>query len=190
MPKSKITMEKNDRYGYLSYTGNTFYKENTKKIIYEFICDCGKIIKTQRDTVLRGEKKSCGCKSTTCNYIEIKEKWGEDYPFHVLHTRFFERSKQKNIDFTITAMDIKNQYKLQDGKCFYTKQEIFMPTGFSIKNMSKPNIASIDRIDSSKGYHPDNIQLTTKAMNLFKYTLSHEELLEICHIVSNNFPKF
>lgn len=189
MFKPKIKFEKNDRYGFLMFTGNTFYKEHTKIVVYEFICDCGQIIRARGDVVARGEKKSCGCKSTTYHYRDKMIELGDDYPFHVLLTRSLERSKEKNIDFSITIEDIKNQYKLQDGKCFYTKQEILIPIGFSSKHASGPSIASIDRIDSSKGYIAGNIQLTTKVINLFKHALSHEEFIKMCNIISNNFPK-
>lgn len=40
--------------------------------------------------------------------------------------------------------------------------------------------ASIDRIDSSKGYTLDNVQLVCNIVNLMKNTLSIDELCDWC----------
>ena len=43
---------------------------------------------------------------------------------------------------------------------------------------------SIDRIDSKVGYTKDNIQIVLKEVNLMKNTLSHEEFIKICKLVT------
>ena len=44
--------------------------------------------------------------------------------------------------------------------------------------------ASIDRIDSSKGYTKDNIQIVTKTINLAKRSLSDDDFIQMCLEVS------
>lgn len=46
-------------------------------------------------------------------------------------------------------------------------------------NWCNPNSAVIDRIDSTKGYHPDNIQILTHFANTWKSNFTHEELKEL-----------
>lgn len=47
------------------------------------------------------------------------------------------------------------------------------------KPLSQQNL-SVDRIDSNKGYEPDNIQLVDKRINMMKQSLSNDEFIELC----------
>ena len=46
--------------------------------------------------------------------------------------------------------------------------------------------ASLDRIDSSKGYTIDNIQWLHKDINKMKWDFSQEKFLELCKKIVNN----
>lgn len=48
---------------------------------------------------------------------------------------------------------------------------------------NKYNI-SVDRIDSSKGYTKDNIQLICGMVNIIKYKLPQEKFIELCKKIS------
>jgi hypothetical protein len=53
------------------------------------------------------------------------------------------------------------------------------------------NRASLDRIDSSKGYIKGNIQFISITCNYAKSDMSHEEMLTFCETISNfNKKKF
>lgn len=184
----KIILKEGDRYGLLVFTGNTFHDPIERRVVGEFICDCGQIVRVRMDTVARGKRGSCGCKSGAHNYTKKRDSWGEDYPFHLLLRRCIKIVKNSKIPCDITVEDIKNQYKLQDGKCFYTKQEIALPSSWTSKSSDTVNLISIDRIDSSQGYIVGNIQFTIKAVNIAKLNHTHEEFLEICHTIASNFP--
>ncbi len=70
-----------------------------------------------------------------------------------------------NMEFTITVEDIK----IPD-KCPYFNRE-FIP-------LDKDWGYSLDRIDSSKGYTPDNIQVISYKANKAKNNLTEAELVE------------
>lgn len=188
MATSKIVIEKGDRYGFLVFTGNKFHDSIQRRMVGEFICDCGQIIRTRLDRVVRGNPNSCGCKSRAYNYVERRNKLGEDYPFYILFKKCLKRAKKTNLEITITASDLKHQYDMQNGKCFYTHQEIILPLSFTSKSSDISNLVSVDRTDSSKGYIVGNIQLTTKTINILKLNYTHEEFLDICHTIASNFP--
>jgi hypothetical protein len=46
--------------------------------------------------------------------------------------------------------------------------------------------ASIDRIDSSKGYVVDNIQFVCRIANTAKSDLSQEDFINLCKTIINN----
>jgi hypothetical protein len=52
-----------------------------------------------------------------------------------------------------------------------------------------PLAPSIDRIDSLKGYTPDNVQVVCNWYNLAKHELSETEMLAFCRAVVDNAPK-
>lgn len=90
------------------------------------------------------------------------------------------RARYRNIDFSINLEDIINQYNLQNGLCYYTKQQLGL-----FKN--KYDLLSIDRIDSNKGYTKDNIVLCLYIINVMKNQLTTEEFLKYCNLVVNNY---
>lgn len=84
------------------------------------------------------------------------------------------RGSRKKLEFKITVEYIDLVFSKQNYKCVYTNQDLRFDIG------SKRGNASVDRIDSSKGYIVDNIQIVHKVINNMKQALSHDEFLEWC----------
>ncbi len=93
-----------------------------------------------------------------------------DYRLQMLINASKQRAKLKNRDHSITVDNIKAIYPT-DGCCpiFGMKLE-FNNAGF------RENSPSIDRIDSSKGYTTDNIQIISWKANRIKSYATVEEL--------------
>ena len=81
-------------------------------------------------------------------------------------------AEKRDIPFEITIEDIANQYSKQKERCAFTGFEVF----FGID-------ASVDRIDSSKGYTIDNIQIVHKTLNLMKRDIPNDEFIMWCRCV-------
>lgn len=91
---------------------------------------------------------------------------------------------KQNIDkfYNVTLQDLKNQWELQNGKCPYSGIKL------SLTTVNNPIYkASVDRIDSSKGYIVGNIQWVSQAINYMKSTMSHEETLKLCKFIATNY---
>jgi hypothetical protein len=71
--------------------------------------------------------------------------------------------------FNITIQDILDLNESQSGKCIYS--------GYNLWNMGEK--VSLDRIESSKGYNKDNIQLTTFKVNQAKSNLTHDQFIDM-----------
>lgn len=83
------------------------------------------------------------------------------------------RALKKGLEFTITETDISiPEY------CPILGYKIIVGKGND--NKFSP---SIDRIDSSKGYTPDNIQIVCKLFNSMKWSSTREELIHFCKSV-------
>ena len=86
------------------------------------------------------------------------------------------RAKIKNIEFDITAKDLTDLAEQQQLKCALTREVLTFITG---KGRVMTN-ASVDRIDSNKGYIKNNIQLVSLQANTLKNILSMDELFLLC----------
>jgi hypothetical protein len=88
--------------------------------------------------------------------------------------KFFSSVKYKanvrNIKFDLTLGYLDSLWLLQRGQCAYT--------GTPLEMGRKPT-ASLDRIDSSMGYVPGNVQFVCIDVNMMKWTLSETRFFEL-----------
>ena len=86
------------------------------------------------------------------------------------------RSREKNIYNDLTLDYIMYLWEKQSGKCALTGMQM---TYKFYEGRVNSNV-SIDRIDSTKGYSKDNVQLVCMAANQMKNDLSMTEFIEMC----------
>lgn len=100
----------------------------------------------------------------------------------MLKTRFFaakRRAEKKGFEFDITIEFLHELWDKQKGLCSITK--LPMTNNFKMDQFNY-NV-SVDRIDSSKGYTKDNVQLVCNIVNRMKLDLSMRELVKLCKII-------
>ena len=83
----------------------------------------------------------------------------------------FRRKKRQKKDIQIDLDFLVSLYEQQDGKCAISQHPM------TIK-FKCPYSVSIDRIDSSQGYIPGNVQLLCQTMNLAKNSFKNEDIIE------------
>lgn len=104
---------------------------------------------------------------------ETRRKWKGTLKGH-LTTKLSHLKKQKRsrvLDFEITVDDLLALWESQNGCCAISKYPMRYPESslFSV---------SVDRIDPSRGYTKDNIQLVCQGINFAKNKYSNEEMIE------------
>jgi hypothetical protein len=67
----------------------------------------------------------------------------------------------------------------QNGLCAITG----WPMTMELSRGVVPTNCSIDRVDSSQGYEPGNVQLVCRAVNVAKHDLSPNDFLQLCRAV-------
>ena len=99
-----------------------------------------------------------------------------------LSTKHNHHKRHKKLTFQITENDLKQIYIKQEGKC--NLSGIHMTyigyQGTDSHKQNKWNI-SVDRIDSTKGYTVNNIQLLCGIVNKMKTDMNDNELLILCN---------
>jgi hypothetical protein len=93
-----------------------------------------------------------------------------------------KRDKIKHLPFTITLEQIGELWEQQGGICAITKE----PIQQKISKIAKRHeySASLDRIDSDKGYTIDNVQWIHKDVNKLKKDWNQDKLFELCKKIS------
>jgi hypothetical protein len=90
----------------------------------------------------------------------------------------------------VTLQDLKSQWEKQKGVCPYTGWDLVprLTTKVDKNNNTKtnPRFASLDRIDSSKDYNPDNIQFVSYIANVAKNCYTEAVLIEFCKAVASH----
>ena len=119
----------------------------------------------------------------------IKQFSGSDKdaysPFRETLKKVRNRSKSKNRECDIDLNYLKEVWEMQKGKCPYLKRELVLPLTDQSHDKSNPNlIASLDRIDSSKGYVKGNIQFISTTLNFAKNKYSEDVLLNLIEMCS------
>lgn len=132
-------------------------------------CECGYEGQVDGSALLRGKSKSC----RTC----YKGK----YIIYPLYIRMISRARSKGFIVNISMEYLEKLLEKQNYKCALTGQDI-SPLRRITHNI-KPT-ASIDRIDSSKGYIEGNVQWVHKDINRLKGSLTSQEFINLCQLVT------
>ena len=123
---------------------------------------------------LQKECKSCSNKRTeNCSrgfYKDIRLSW---------FNKFESSAELRNLSFTLTPEYLWLLFEEQDYRCALTG----WPIGWA--EVGSNHTASIDRIDSDKGYVVGNVQLVHKDVNMAKQQYSQEYFIEMCEAVAN-----
>ncbi len=160
---------------------------------------CGKPMKRAIGEVNRNKKRnnviccSKSCQGKVCVKHIPKDANRDDLsPFRrhfisIKNTRNSRKGEKKNCHkCDITIEDLKIQWEKQKGICPYTGWELENPPTTYRGGLSKPNRASVDRIDSSKPYVRENIQFICLMAQFAKNRWSENEFLDFCKAVANN----
>lgn len=92
---------------------------------------------------------------------------------------------RKDVEVNIDIKHIENLWQEQDGKCALSGEKM---THISYKTntiLTNNYNASIDLIDSTRGYTHDNIQLVSSIVNTVKCDMEMKQFIEMCRKVAN-----
>lgn len=156
------------------------------RFVYHYRCECkcGNVKNIVRSNLVTGHTGSCGC---------LKRRYGSANPtfygFGEIGSRFWgsikNKAESRNLSFDISIEEAWQKFEDQGRCCALTGT----PINFIVSNDSKSKTASLDRIDSNKGYVRGNIQWVHKNINWMKGVFSTERFIELCRMVSDHNPK-
>lgn len=185
------------QYGNFTVISEEIGRSNDQKILFKVKCSCGKE-QFIRAYFLESGRQSC-CKSCSQrnavyanpgrgNFLG-KEHEGIGNFTKTAYSYFKRNAKRRNISWS-DELTIEYLYDLllkQNKKCALTGVHIDLTESRKSSNVNfELMTASIDRIDSKKGYEPNNIQWVHKDINRMKWAFSQNQFIEMCQLVVNH----
>lgn len=93
-----------------------------------------------------------------------------------------KRARKKNIKINITTEDLKYIWEKQNGICRYTGWQLINSDEERVEK--KERLASLDRIDSRKGYIRGNVQFVSYIAQISKNMFPETTFLNFCETVT------
>jgi len=154
---------------------------SSSKYIWECKCDCGETCVKSDFALMHREhikiKNSCGCEN------KKNARW-EKLDINARHfNRIKLSAKKRKLDFDLTPEFLHELYHKQKKKSAISGRKLVMPgtkgygTGLNqCHSDNKDLIASLDRIDSKKGYVKTNVWWISRRENSCKMDLSIDDM--------------
>ncbi len=142
------------------------------KTAWYCVCVCGCHALIQSSHLRRGLSTQCiGCAKFRGHQQISLSYWSS----------LINNAKRRNYEFSISIQEAWNQFVKQESKCALTGQVLIFARNFQTDTQT----ASLDRIDSSKGYVAKNIQWVHKDINLLKGSIDDLKFIELCQMVAS-----
>jgi len=144
-------------------------------------CVCGKIKSVASKHLTIGMVSSCGCQQYKCGkqshswngYEDISKKYWE---------ALRRNAKKRGFEFSITPSYAWEIYLRQNKSCALTG----LPIQFKSRSDVSDGTASLDRIDSTRGYIKGNVWWVDKTVNTIKWDLPLDNFLKTCKLVAEH----
>lgn len=145
-------------------------------------CVCGKDTFVLPGDLARGRRVSCGCSKTRTG--PLNKKWGGFGEISgQMWSHLQSHARNRRLSFEVSIEHAWKVFQAQSGCCALS--------GVSLKLTPRAaTTASLDRIDSTKGYVEGNIQWVHKTLNRMKWDLTEAEFQDWCQkVVAYNLTK-
>lgn len=153
----------------------------TKHAVWKCLCDCGKETYGESRYLVNGKKKSCGCEQYPIGKNNLQWKGCGELSGSRFH-KMMKEAKKRNLCFEVSIEYLWDLFEKQNRRCALSNEELI----FSSKNKSFDGNASLDRIDSTKGYTKDNVHWVHKDVNTMKWDLPLNRFLELVSKINNH----
>ena len=159
----------NKKYGEWTVLGysRTKHKPSGSVSMWKVQCSCGSISETTAYNLVYGKTTGCpkcyGKRHTGCNNSNWK---GFGNIPSTLWGRILNGAKYRNLQVEVDIEYLDNLWKQQDGKCALSGVDLSTEDIFD--NPAWSDTASLDRIDSTKGYIEGNLQWVHPVVNIMK----------------------
>ena len=153
-------------------------KQSGRDKIWKCRCSCGNIGYVKSYHLTKGYSKKC----VDCGHKpKIYTKELDEF----LWNRILSNANKREIKVQISRQDAYQLFLKQDRKCALTDLQLkFANSGTDYLNGG--TTASLDRINSSKGYESGNLQWVHKDINKMKNIFDEDYFVRLCVLVAQH----
>ena len=172
------------KFGMLSVIENSGQRRKSDgAVLWRVICECGKEKFLPRCLLIK--YKSCGCKKADIQSKSLRLSLnrggcGDIYATHWNSVK--KNAKQRGLAVDIDVSYVWDLFLKQNRKCALTGVDLV----FSKRCWSHDATASLDRINSDKGYIKGNVQWVHKIVNFMKQQFDQTEFIGWCEKIVNH----
>jgi len=161
-----------EKFGLLTVESMSGKKTKTRGIVWRCKCDCGAVKEVATNGLTSGNYLCCGgdVHFTSPRIIG-------DIPLDYLNG-IRQNAIKRNFKYEVSPEYLWELFLNQDKKCALTGVEIEFTKKKNSHKTKKETTASLDRIDSDKGYMEGNVQWLHKVVNIMKRNHSEKDFLE------------
>jgi dCMP deaminase len=163
------------KFGALSVVEKSDKLTKTRGVLWICKCDCGKEVQIPSNSLTSGNTLTCRDRKN-----HPLAKWNGEIPAcHVSAIK--QNAIKRNLSFTVTPEFLWNLFLLQDRRCALSDVELTFTKGHNpAASRAIETTASLDRIDSDRGYDADNVRWVHKDLNRMRWALDDATFLEWC----------
>ena len=99
-----------------------------------------------------------------------------------LYKKIEHQASVRGVEFNVTPENLESIF---NGHCYLSGIKIKLGTYSRTKGIQDIGNASLDRIDSNKGYVKDNVAWVYKPINVMKHILSVNDFIELCRKITH-----
>lgn len=185
----------NKKFGYL--VPKKVIGRKNGSLLWECKCICGNMTNVRSNKLSQGHTKSCGCLKQKIKSESLKRFHEKNFNplnrsacwrgYGEIGLTYFHSiaygAKTRKLQFSVSIKYIWRLFLKQKRKCALTGLKI---TPFHNKKNQNIGNASLDRIDSSKGYVKGNVQWVHKDVNVMKMGFSEQYFIKLCKLIAKN----
>ena len=146
------------------------------------LCDCGNYKVCRRKRLLDGRNTSCGCFMNRSGPDNGYWKGYEDITGSFWGS-IRSGAENRKIELSISIKEAWEIFIKQNRRCALSGVLLNMPERQYSKDEQCENLASLDRIDSSKPYTKENCQWVTREINKMKMDMKEKRFIQVCKAV-------
>ncbi len=166
---------------YATLTVVEYIGKKNKNNYWKCQCDCGEVVTLPTSNLQSRHLRSCGCLRAKIGSKHKNWKGCGDIPASYL-CKIKGHAKMRGIEFNLTVEHLWHLFLAQKGNCALSGEKLTYPQSFRALSTGEGN-ASLDRIDSAKGYEVGNVQWVDKKINFMKQQFGQEEFISLCRII-------
>lgn len=163
------------KFGSWTVLNHQFIRQKNKTLI-NVGCECGTETTIQPWTLSAEKSKSC----PKCAYKKAFK--GYEKISITYYKQLKSAAKRRGYVFEISIEYMWGVFKKQKEKCNFTGLDLVLTNS----NHFKKQTASLDRIDSTKGYVEGNVQWVHKDVNKMKMDLPEKEFFRIVKLINEH----